>query len=139
MEKNENRTHEIEMTVPFHDLDPLQIVWHGNYFKYFDIARFELFNNAGVDLHGVFNNSKYILPVIKTSTKHILPLKHRDRIICKATIVEARIKIVIKFEIRHMGTGTICTRSRSEQVSVKIPEMEMMYSIPDDIRKAFGF
>ncbi len=26
-------------TLPFHDLDPMRVVWHGNYMKYFEIAR----------------------------------------------------------------------------------------------------
>ena len=42
---------DIDMKVAFHDLDPLQIVWHGNYLKYFDVARFGLFAAAGIDLY----------------------------------------------------------------------------------------
>lgn len=29
---------EIIHRVPFYDLDPMQIVWHGNYFNYFENA-----------------------------------------------------------------------------------------------------
>ena len=32
----------VELEVPFHDIDGLGIVWHGNYFKYFELARTEL-------------------------------------------------------------------------------------------------
>ena len=30
---------EIELSPAFHDCDPMHVVWHGNYFKYFEIAR----------------------------------------------------------------------------------------------------
>ena len=28
-----------EIEVPFYDIDPMDIVWHGNYIKYFEVAR----------------------------------------------------------------------------------------------------
>jgi len=31
-----------EMEIPFFDVDTYKIVWHGNYAKYFEIARCEL-------------------------------------------------------------------------------------------------
>ncbi|WP_368860434.1 acyl-CoA thioesterase, partial [Klebsiella pneumoniae] len=30
---------EVSITVPFHDVDAMEVVWHGNYFRYFEIAR----------------------------------------------------------------------------------------------------
>ena len=54
---------EIKLKVPFHDLDPLQVVWHGNYFKYFDIARFGLFEKAGIDLHRYQVENQYLFPL----------------------------------------------------------------------------
>ena len=33
---------EIEIEVPFFDLDPMNVVWHGNYVKYTEIARCKL-------------------------------------------------------------------------------------------------
>ncbi len=33
----------------FHDLDPLNLVRDGNYLKYYDPARFSLFEKAGID------------------------------------------------------------------------------------------
>jgi hypothetical protein len=33
----------------------------------------------------------------------------------------------------------ICARGRTEQVTVKVPEMETLFSIPDEIRQALGY
>ncbi len=138
-ERKETRfSHEVILTIPFHDLDPLHIVWHGNYLKYFDIARFGLFNSAGIDLDEYYRKTGYLFPVTKTSTKHIIPLKYGDVFICKATVVEARIKIVLDFEIRRTSSGEICARGRGEQVAVKSPEMELELEIPEDVRRALG-
>ena len=35
---------EVELTIPFHDVDMMGVAWHGNYFRYFEIAREALLN-----------------------------------------------------------------------------------------------
>lgn len=137
--KQMEKSFEIQMKVPFHDLDPLQIVWHGNYYKYFDISRFGLFKQAGIDLYQYFQSRQIIFPVIRSSVKHIIPLRFDDDFICKATVVEAVYKIVLGFEIRLSENGKICTRGKSEQLAVKWPEMEIQFEIPGEVTKALGF
>ena len=129
-------SHEIELSVPFHDLDPLQVVWHGNYLKYFDRARFALFDHCGIDLHAYSKTSGFLFPVTRTSTKHILPLRYRDRFIVRSAVREAHIRIVLDFEIRRVDDGLVTTRGRSEQVSVKYPGDELMLQIPLEIENA---
>jgi acyl-CoA thioester hydrolase len=134
-----NKSHEVNLKVAFHDLDPLQIVWHGNYLKYFDIARFALFKSVGIDLYAYMLEKKYTFPVTRTSMKHIQPLRAFDEFVCKATCTEAEYKIALDFEIRKSDGGILCVRGNSEQLAVRFPEMEMEFLIPDDIRAAFGF
>ncbi|MHB8771814.1 MAG: acyl-CoA thioesterase [Syntrophales bacterium] len=138
METQERPSYEVTLKVPFYDLDPMQIVWHGNYLKYFDIARSELYDRLGVDLFAFHDRTRYIFPIIRSSVKHIRPLKRGDEFICRATVKEARTKIVVAFEIRLVKDGTVCARGSTEQVAVREPEMEMEFSIPEDIRRALG-
>lgn len=129
---------EVTLKVPFYDLDPMQIVWHGNYLKYFDVARSELFDRVGVDLFEFHERTRYIFPIIRTAVKHIRPMKRGDEFVCKATVKEARTKIVVVFEIRLVKDGTLCARGSTEQVAVRVPEMEMDFSIPEEICRALG-
>ena len=130
---------EILRKVSFYDLDPMQIVWHGNYLHYFENARAALFAQLGVDLYEFYVRTQYMLPIIKTSTKHIYPLRYGDEFICKATLVGGKTKIVVDFEIRLKSGGKLCTRGRTEQIAVKAPEMEIMFTLPDEILRAMGF
>lgn len=139
MTRENNKIYEVKLKVPFYDLDPLQLVWHGNYFKYFDVAREGLFDNLGVDLHDFYNRTQILFPVIKTHIKYISPLRNRDEFICRVSILEASVKIALGFEIRLASNGKVCTRGGSEQAAVKSPEMEMMMRIPEEIRKGLGF
>lgn len=132
-------TCEIVHKVPFYDLDPMQIVWHGNYFQYFEDARVALFASRGIDLYEFYLRTKHIFPIVRTSTKHVHPLKYGDEFVCKATLIDGRMKIIIDFEIRLTGNQRLCARGRTEQVAVKAPQMEMLFSIPEEIRKALGF
>ncbi len=139
MSNEEKRSFEVKLKVPFYDLDPLQMVWHGNYFKYFDDARTGLFDSLGVNLDRFFQKTKVLFPIARTQTKHILPLRYKDEFTCKASLSDARQKIVINFEIRNASSGKLCTRGTTEQVAVQTPEMEIMLKIPDEIREALGF
>ena len=40
---------EVEVLVPFHDIDAMRIVWHGNYFRYFEVARCALLASIDYD------------------------------------------------------------------------------------------
>ncbi len=139
METTKGPSFEVTLKVPFYDLDPMQIVWHGNYLKYFDVARAELYDHLGVDLFAFHDRTRYIFPIIRTSVKHIRPLKRGDEFVCRATVKEARTKIVVAFEIRLVKDGTVCARGATEQVAVREPEMEMEFSIPEEISRALGF
>ena len=136
--QQKGRSHEVQMKVAFFDLDPMQIVWHGNYLKYFDIARSELYDHLGVDLFAFHDRTRYIFPIIRTSVKHIYPLKRGDEFTCRATVKEARTKIVVLFEIRRARDGKVCARGSTEQVAVREPEMEMEFTIPEEISRALG-
>ena len=131
-------TNTINLTVPFHDLDPMMVVWHGNYLKYFDQARFALFNAAGIDLYGYMVDKQLVFPVTRSSTKFIQPLRPDHKFSCKATVTEARNKIAMAFEIR-LTDGELCARGNSEQLAVRMPDMALEFEIPADIQRAFGF
>jgi acyl-CoA thioester hydrolase len=122
------------MKVPFHDVDPMQIVWYGNYMKYFDIARQGLFESQGIDLQDVLDKTGYAFPVVRSSVKHIRPLHHLDVFFCIATLVEVTHKVVIDFEIRLETDNTLCAKGRGEQAAVKYPEMEIAFEIPEIVR-----
>lgn len=129
---------EINGSVPFHDLDPMMVVWHGNYLKYFDQARFAVFDAAGINLYGYMMDKQFVFPITRTATKYIQPLRANDTYTCKVTVTEARNKIAMEFELRR-SDGALCARASSEQLAVKMPGMELEFEIPADIQRAFGF
>jgi acyl-CoA thioester hydrolase len=126
----------VRLKVPYYDVDLMQVVWHGHYLKYFEVARQELFKKCGIDIQRYTEEKKYVFPVIRSMIKHIWPLRLDDEFLCTAVLKEARVKIVLDFEIKLIANGKVCAKGRSEQVALLIPEMEMVYKIPEEIQKA---
>jgi acyl-CoA thioester hydrolase len=128
----------IRLTVPFYDVDPMQVVWHGHYLKYFDRVRFGLFTNAGIDMVRYMQTHNMVFPITRSSIKHIAPLRVNDVFFCEAAVIDASYKITMAFEVRRERDDIVCARGRSEQVAVTLPEMELAFEIPRDIRRALG-
>jgi acyl-CoA thioester hydrolase len=132
------RSATVRFCVPFCDVDAMQVVWHGNYYKYFDIARDRLFCDAGIDLYQVARDGGVVFPITRTQTKHIMPLRFRDEVECKATLVEAECRIVVDFELRLAGGGKLCAKGRTEQAAVRMDGWTLDLRLPDSIRLALG-
>ena len=58
-------TAEVELTIPFHDVDMMGVAWHGNYFRYFEIAREALLNQFNYGYRQM-KASGYLWPVVDT-------------------------------------------------------------------------
>jgi acyl-CoA thioester hydrolase len=130
------RTATVSFAIPFADVDAMQIVWHGNYLKYFDLARDRLYCDAGLDLYQVARDSGVVFPITRTQTKHIRPLRFRDQVECTATLIEAECRLVLEFEIRLAGSGQLCAKGRTEQAAVRHVDQALELRIPEAIRSA---
>lgn len=134
MEKRRSAT--VRLTIPFCDADPMQVVWHGNYFKYFDAARDRMLCDAGIDLYRSLERWGVVFPVTRTQTKHIRPLRVRDEVDCTAILVECECRLVVDFEVRNVATGELCAKARTEQAAVRLPEGMLELRLPQDMRRA---
>ena len=121
--------------VPFHDLDPMQVVWHGNYLKYFENARHQLFEQLNVDLVQYWRDEDVLFPIVRSSVKHIRPLRYRDEFDCVARLTDSRRKIVVAFELRLTRDGSLCAKGETVQVAIRGPEMALELEIPQEIRR----
>lgn len=132
------RSTSVKLLVPYYDVDMMEVVWNGNYFKYFERARQALFLESGLDLRSYMKEKRFVFPVIRSKIKHIRPLRVNDEFICTAFLQEVKIKIVLGFEIRLTANGLVCAKGQSEQVALLLPEMEMAYQIPEDVQQALS-
>jgi acyl-CoA thioester hydrolase len=132
---------EIEFTVEFYDVDSMQIVWHGNYIKYFEKARCALLGKIGYG-YIEMEESGWAFPVTAVSAKYISSLTFRDRVRARATLTEYENCLKIKYELYNAETGRLCTRGESTQMAVEIASGESRFVCPkillDKVRASLG-
>ena len=131
------RSAEIELIIPFHDLDPMEVVWHGNYPRYFEQARTALLQEIDYD-HPQMRDSGYAWPVVDMSVRYVRPLVYQQRIIVRAELVEWENRLRIKYEIRDAATGARLTKGETVQLAVKIEGMKLSFISPAILFEKLG-
>ncbi|WP_394228512.1 acyl-CoA thioesterase [Pseudoalteromonas spongiae] len=122
-------TTQVEIDVPFHDCDPMQVVWHGNYARYFEVARCELLRLFDYD-YDEMAASGFMWPIIDMRCKYIKPARFRQVIVVTAYLKEYENRIKIDYVISCKETGEKLTKGYSVQVAVGISDGEMQYVSP---------
>lgn len=102
----------VELEVPFHDIDALHIVWHGHYYKYFEVARTALMRRYNLD--GVtLLRTGYRLVVIESKCRHAASLHYGERFLVRAYFKDIDHRINVAFEIESLDTGKRVARGHT--------------------------
>lgn len=129
--------HAITLTPAFHDLDPMNVVWHGNYIRYFELARCALLQTIDYD-YPQMRDSGYAWPVVDLRVKYVRPLVYGQAVDVHASIVEWENRLKIDYEIRDAASGQRLTKGYSIQVAVDIETQEMLYVCPPVLLEKLG-
>lgn len=123
-----------EILVPFYDVDTMDIAWHGNYVKYFEVARCQLLDQVSSN-YVQMREIGYGWPVVDIRLKYVKPAKFNQRINVYAKIVEWEMRLKIEYVITDIETQEVLTRGYSVQVAVDMKTMDMLFATPDAFRK----
>lgn len=117
--------------VPFYDLDPMNVVWHGNYIKYLEVARCDLLAKIGY----TYDNMKtdgFAYPVATMDLKFIKPSVFSQKLKIKTTIEDVEPALNIKYEIFDAETNEKIFKAKSMQICVDTKTRESIYSAPEN-------
>ena len=128
---------EIELTPAFHDLDPMEVVWHGHYFKYFELARCALLQRFDYD-YPQMHASGFLWPIVDLRAKYVRSARLGQRIKVRAQIVEWENRLKIEYLIRDATTDQVLTRAHTIQVAVDIATREMCLASPPVLSQRLG-
>lgn len=128
---------EVEIKVPFHDVDVMRIVWHGHYLKYFEIARTALMESINYS-YAQMAESGYAWPIIDIHSRHGGSAIVGDVLRITATLREWEQRLRITYRIVNTRTGKRITRGSSTQVAVRMPGNEMCYRSPQILFERLG-
>ena len=128
---------EVEMQVQFFDLDPMQIVWHGNYVKYLEVARCALFDKIAYNYEQM-RDSGYMWPIIEMNLRYAGPAVFGQRLLLRAEIVEWENRLRIDYLISDAASGKRVNRATTTQVAVDIKSGEMCFASPAILFEKLG-
>lgn len=118
-----------EVLVPFFDVDSMNVVWHGHYIKYLEVARCALLDHIGHNYTQMLE-SGYGWPVIDIQLRYVRGAVFGQRLIVCASLVEWESRLKINYLISDAETGERMTRASSIQVAVHIASREMQMASP---------
>lgn len=125
---------EVEIQVPFHDVDGMHVVWHGHYYKYFEVARTKLLQSIDYDVHEM-KASGYSWPIVETNCKYVRPILYDQLIQVSAKIQEYENRLKIIYRISDEKTDEKLATGHTTQVAVDMKNNEMCFVSPKFLLK----
>lgn len=117
------------LTVPFFDVDSMNIVWHGHYCKYLELARCKLLDKIGYNYRDMAA-SGFSFPIIDMQIKYVKPLVFEQSLVITASLIEWQYRLKIAYLICDADTGEKLTRAHTIQAAVDIQTRQMRLECP---------
>jgi len=138
MNKSSSRwSAEAEIQVQFFDLDPMEVVWHGHYVKYLEVARCALLDAIDYN-YTQMKASGYAWPVIDMRLRYIDSATFGQRLKLRAEIVEWENRLKIDYLITDAVGGRRLLRGSTTQVAVDMVTREMCFVSPAVLFQKLG-
>lgn len=126
---------EYELKVSFEDLDPMNIVWHGNYMRYMERARCNMHSKLGYTYMDMKDDG-FAYPVAKMNVKYIKPAKFGDNLEVKLDLISIEPSLDIKYVIYNKMTNDKIFEASTMQICYDINKRESVYQAPERLVNA---
>lgn len=127
--------HSAEIEVPFFDVDVMQIVWHGHYVKYLEVARCAFLDAIGYNYNAMLKHG-YVWPVVKLDLKYIRPARFGQKVCVDMVMTEYESCLRIDYTLRDAASGEKLTQAHTTQVAQRIDNGEMQFQTPESWQTA---
>lgn len=125
---------ELQFRVRFSETDSMGIVWHGNYFSWFEMGRMEHLRRSGISYQEVLNDG-YVFAVVHAECDFKRPARYDD-LVKLTTVIEqvtpARIYHLYKL---YRGEELLAV---GRTVVVTLDHNGLVHRVPDWILKLSG-
>ena len=102
-------SHVAEIRVNYFDTDQMGVVWHGNYIKYFEMAREELFRTLGLPYAEV-EKAGIMMPIVDVAVEYKHPAHYDEILRVETRVAEPpRSRIRVEYVITNAQGETVVT------------------------------
>lgn len=123
-------TSRTEVLVRFNEADPLGIVWHGHYIRYFEDGREDFGNTHGLSYLEVYKQG-FVIPVVSVQCDFKRSLRYGDRVIVETKYIPteaAKMKFI--YRLFNAASGVLVATGSSVQVFLDKEESLLQLSNP---------
>ena len=97
----------------YEETDQMGVVYHGNYYRYFEVGRTEYFRSLGYSYRKL-EDEGITLPVVECSCKYIKPAKYDEELIIRTEIGYCKgVRLEFDYTVILKHTGEILSRGKS--------------------------
>ena len=121
---------DISIKSQFYDLDPMGIVWHGNYARFFEQARCALLDKLDYNYQQM-DDSGYAWPIVDMRIKYVRPIRFPQEVTVTASLAEYENRLKINYLIEDSATKEKLTKGFTIQVAVDKNTDEMLFQSPN--------
>lgn len=128
---------DVEIQIPFHDVDLMEVAWHGHYVKYIEIARGALLDKIGYNYREM-RDSGFAWPVVELKLRYVKPARLGQSVRVLASLIEYEMRLKIGYLVTDLATGGRLTRGHTIQVAVDMKNQEMVLGSPAILFEKLG-
>ena len=123
-----------EMTVPFYDVDPMLVVWHGNYVKYLEDARCFFLKHCNMTYPDM-EKIGLAFPVVELSVKYIHPCQFGHQLVIRTVLDSCENFLIFKYEIKDKLSGKTLCKAQTKQMCVSLKTKESLFEIQQIVQE----
>lgn len=128
---------QIEVVPAFYDIDVMEVVYHGHYVRYLELARSALLAQFDYD-YPRMRDSGFAWPVVDMRLKYVQSAVFGQTLKVTATITEWENRLRIDYVICDAQTGKTITKAHTIQVAVNMATREMCFVCPPVLWERLG-
>jgi acyl-CoA thioester hydrolase len=118
--------------IQFYDVDAMQVVWHGNYARFLELARCALLDKIGYS-YPEMARSGYFWPIVDMRIKYVRPVRMAQRIRLTATLLEYENRLRIDYRIVDAASGDLLSKAQTTQLAVAVGTGQLEFNSPNEL------
>jgi acyl-CoA thioester hydrolase len=124
-------TNKTEVSVRFNEADPLGIVWHGHYLRYFEDGREAFGKQFGISYLDFYKQGLAV-PVVSVNCDYKRPLRYGDAVIVETIFKPTpAAKLIFDYRMYEANSKEIVAIGSSVQVFVDAKSFVLQLTIPE--------
>jgi acyl-CoA thioester hydrolase len=123
--------HQTEVVVRFNEADPLGVVWHGHYLRYFEDGREAFGKEYGISYLDFYRNGLAV-PVVSVQCDYKKPLRYGNSVIVEAKYIPtAAAKLKFEYTMYESESRALVATGSSVQVFVDAKAFTLQLTVPE--------